>query len=355
MTTPITTYTRIAGATIEADPDVPIIRITRDFAATPAQLMRAHTDPELFARWVVPTAWTPGSSRGRSRRRVVTLRRRPGRRGVRFRGCFHQVTDDRIVQTFTFEGMPRRRLARDVELRGPRRRLDAPARPVPRRQLRGPRRLAGVGDGGGVDQGYAKLDAPRRRSRVERRRRPRPIDEYRLTAARFPEVVDGVADPADWDRRSPVPEWTARDVVGHLVDWVPAFSGPGPIELPPARRFSRTPSPRAPPRRGGPRPARGSGDGVGGPGEPSHRRVPLPRAVSQFFTADVFMHTWDLARATGQTTGWIPSGARPTCSRCCPGRGAACQRPVRPEGRGARRRRCADPPDGVHRTRPGNT
>src|SRR4029079_8719215 len=28
--------------------------------------------------------------------------------------------------------------------------------------------------------------------------------------------------------------------------------------------------------------------------------VPLPQAVSQFFTADVFMHTWDLARATGQ-------------------------------------------------------
>ena len=28
--------------------------------------------------------------------------------------------------------------------------------------------------------------------------------------------------------------------------------------------------------------------------------VPLDRAVSQFFTGDVFMHTWDLARATGQ-------------------------------------------------------
>ena len=60
-----------------------------------------------------------------------------------------------------------------------------------------------------------------------------PIDEYRLTAARFSEVVDGVADPADWDRRSPVPEWTARDVVGHLVDWVPAFLRAGAeIELP---------------------------------------------------------------------------------------------------------------------------
>ena len=39
---------------IEADPTLPILRITRDFDATPAQLMRAHTDPELFARWVGP-------------------------------------------------------------------------------------------------------------------------------------------------------------------------------------------------------------------------------------------------------------------------------------------------------------
>ena len=28
--------------------------------------------------------------------------------------------------------------------------------------------------------------------------------------------------------------------------------------------------------------------------------LPLDRAVDQFYTADVFMHTWDLARATGQ-------------------------------------------------------
>jgi len=26
----------------------------------------------------------------------------------------------------------------------------------------------------------------------------------------------------------------------------------------------------------------------------------LDRAIDQFYTADVFMHTWDLARATGQ-------------------------------------------------------
>jgi len=38
-------------AAIEADPKLPIIRITRDFTATPQQLLRAHTDPDLFARW----------------------------------------------------------------------------------------------------------------------------------------------------------------------------------------------------------------------------------------------------------------------------------------------------------------
>ena len=28
--------------------------------------------------------------------------------------------------------------------------------------------------------------------------------------------------------------------------------------------------------------------------------VPLAEAIDRFYTADVFMHTWDLARATGQ-------------------------------------------------------
>ena len=50
----MTTTTTYPHATIEADPSVPLIRITRDFSATPAQLMAAHTDPVLFARWVGP-------------------------------------------------------------------------------------------------------------------------------------------------------------------------------------------------------------------------------------------------------------------------------------------------------------
>lgn len=33
---------------------------------------------------------------------------------------------------------------------------------------------------------------------------------------------------------------------------------------------------------------------------PNTGQASLPQAVAQFFTADVFMHSWDLARATGQ-------------------------------------------------------
>jgi uncharacterized protein YndB with AHSA1/START domain len=92
---------------IEADPSVPIIRITRDFNATPAQLMRAHTDPELFARWVGPnqmdTRIIDWDATTGGRWRYVAVRD-----GVEygFHGSFHEISDDRIVQTFTFDGQP---------------------------------------------------------------------------------------------------------------------------------------------------------------------------------------------------------------------------------------------------------
>lgn len=99
--------TTATNATITADEDLPIIRITRDFAATPAQLFRAHTDKEIFARWVGPdqmstdiTEWD--ASTGGKWRYVAT---RDGEEYA-FHGSFHEVRPDRIVQTFTFDGYP---------------------------------------------------------------------------------------------------------------------------------------------------------------------------------------------------------------------------------------------------------
>jgi uncharacterized protein YndB with AHSA1/START domain len=92
---------------IEADPTVPIIRMTREFDATPAQLLRAHTDPALFARWVGPngmeTTILDWDATTGGRWRYVA-----GRDGEEygFHGSFHEVGEDRIVQTFTFDGQP---------------------------------------------------------------------------------------------------------------------------------------------------------------------------------------------------------------------------------------------------------
>jgi uncharacterized protein (TIGR03086 family) len=125
-------------------------------------------------------------------------------------------------------------------------------------------------------------------------------DEYREIAGRFTGLVEGVPD-GGWERPAPVPEWTARDVVRHLVDWFPAFleggtgvtlpRGPGVDDDPVAEWRAMSDGVQAlldDPRSAGMVLV-----------NPHIGEVPLPDAVSRFFTADVFMHTWDLARATG--------------------------------------------------------
>ncbi len=96
-------------ATIEADPDVPAIHITRDFRATRAQLFRAHTDPEIFVRWCGPDTTTidlvTWDARDGGSFRYVGSRIGSDEEFA-FRGCFHTVREDRIVQTFTYEGDP---------------------------------------------------------------------------------------------------------------------------------------------------------------------------------------------------------------------------------------------------------
>ncbi|GAB3835478.1 SRPBCC domain-containing protein [Dactylosporangium cerinum] len=97
----------IAETTIEADPTVPVIRITRDFAATPEQLLRAHTDPTLFAQWIGPDGTRARIEHWDARNGGSWRYVSEGDGEVyAFRGCFHQVGPDRIVQTSAFERNP---------------------------------------------------------------------------------------------------------------------------------------------------------------------------------------------------------------------------------------------------------
>lgn len=93
---------------IVADPDVPLVRITREFDAPPEKVFRAHADPDLVVQWLSPQRHEMRIERfdcrtGGSYRYVHTA---DGEEYC-FYGSFHEVRPDEvIVQTFTYEGMP---------------------------------------------------------------------------------------------------------------------------------------------------------------------------------------------------------------------------------------------------------
>lgn len=107
MTTIQNPQTRYPEAAILADEHVPAVHIWRDFDATPRQLMQAHTDPDLFVQWIGPDSLTTHIDHWDCRT-LGSYRYVAERDGEEyaFRGTFPSVGEDRIVQTFTWEGMP---------------------------------------------------------------------------------------------------------------------------------------------------------------------------------------------------------------------------------------------------------
>lgn len=119
-------------------------------------------------------------------------------------------------------------------------------------------------------------------------------DRHRAIAADFAAEADAVTD---WSAPSPVDGWTARDVVAHLVDWFPGFLAAGGVTL---ESVEIGDDPAAAWRQ--------RADAVQllfdrGDDDFTHPQIgtfPLADAIDRFYTADVFMHTWDLAQADGR-------------------------------------------------------
>ena len=103
MTTTSTRETQIT-----ADPNVPLIRIVREFDAPREKVFRAHTDPDLVVQWLGPRNTEMRIDHydcrtGGSYRYIHTS----DGNEYGFHGCFHEVRPSEvIVQTFTFEGEP---------------------------------------------------------------------------------------------------------------------------------------------------------------------------------------------------------------------------------------------------------
>ena len=126
-----------------------------------------------------------------------------------------------------------------------------------------------------------------------------PADRYRKVAAAFTDRVRAV--PADrWDAPAPCEGCVARDVVRHLVEWVPGFFfGTWGIEPAPAPSVDDDPvgawlaldaSIRG--ALDDPEVARREADTRMG-------RSSFEATLDTICTGDVLVHTWDLARATG--------------------------------------------------------
>jgi uncharacterized protein YndB with AHSA1/START domain len=102
------TTTRTNDTEIQIDPDVPLVRIIREFDAPAERVFQAHVDPELIVHWLGPrdlemTVDTWDCRTGGSYRYLHTR----GEETYGFHGCFHEVSaPSLIVQTFTFEGVP---------------------------------------------------------------------------------------------------------------------------------------------------------------------------------------------------------------------------------------------------------
>jgi uncharacterized protein YndB with AHSA1/START domain len=98
----------IHATTINAPAGTPFLEVTRDFDATPAQLFRVSTDPELVAQWLGPRdlemdVLEYDARSGGSYRYI----HRDASGEYAFRGVFHSVEQDRLViQTFEWEGAP---------------------------------------------------------------------------------------------------------------------------------------------------------------------------------------------------------------------------------------------------------
>jgi len=127
----------------------------------------------------------------------------------------------------------------------------------------------------------------------------RPAERHREIGQVFTDRVHGTRS---WDAPAPVSGWVARDVVRHLVEWLPAFlAGGSTVRLPAVPSVDDDPVGAWQAHVDAVQELLDDPATAGLTLSNQHiGAFPVDRAIDQFYTSDVFMHTWDLARATGQ-------------------------------------------------------
>lgn len=124
-------------------------------------------------------------------------------------------------------------------------------------------------------------------------------ERYERITQQFTDRVRSVPEGA-WENASPCEGWTARDVVRHLTDWIPGFFGAQGVEFPPVPSVDDDPVAAWETVQAAIAGALADPELAGKPVETPFSTQSLAETVDMIVIGDVFTHTWDLARATGQ-------------------------------------------------------
>jgi uncharacterized protein (TIGR03086 family) len=124
-------------------------------------------------------------------------------------------------------------------------------------------------------------------------------ERFRKVASGFTERVEAVPDGA-WRNPAPCEGWVARDVVRHLVEWVPAFlRGYAEVEIARGPSVDDDPCAAWATLRDGLQATLDDADTASREFDSPAGRMAVEQALDMLVTNDVLVHTWDLARATG--------------------------------------------------------
>ncbi len=293
------------GTAVVTLPSDTEILITRRFDASASSVYRAWTTPELVRRWWgsddAPLVICEIDLRVGGDWRYVSLHQEYGELG--WHGTYEAIVPNTsLVSSEVFEGFPDASshntltltehdgvttltvLVRHASRKNRDGHIDSGMEPGMQRTL------------DRLDDLLPDLHQPNGSSDMSE-----TSQRWRRIAGTFTERVNAVP-PAAWSNPAPCEGWVARDVVRHLVEWVPPFLRDGAnLTITPGLDVVADPA--------------GAWSHLNNQilavldasdiatrtfDHPQAGHHPLAQAIDRFILGDLLIHTWDLSRATGQ-------------------------------------------------------
>lgn len=93
---------------VTAEPGKQEVLIVREFDAPRELVFKAHTDPKLYSQWLGPRGYEMvlETFEPRSGGRYRYIHKDQDGNEYGFHGVFHEISEELMIQTFEFEGLP---------------------------------------------------------------------------------------------------------------------------------------------------------------------------------------------------------------------------------------------------------